>query len=208
MKKHALLRTIATVGATTLALTLVVGMHAPTAAAAASTNKDWEPFNQATWVDGVGNPGYGLVTASDASGTYGGIELKAKYVPSDPTSITALSFDFYANQTGGSGGSPRMVVQFSDGGDGELRPLAWIANTWTTENGMTSSDWDNQGGTCGFRYETTWAAVMGCHAGATISAIYVVNDSGWLYPATGETVTLDNITVNDITATGPHGNQE
>jgi len=30
-----------------------------------------------------------------------------------------------------------------------------------------------------------------------------VNDSGWLYPSTGETVVLDNITVNDSVAAGP-----
>ncbi len=75
-----------------------------------------------------------------------------KQAPSDPASITALSFDFMADQTGAGGGSPRLVVVFSDGGNAALRPLAWTANTWTTEDGMTSSDWDNNTGGCGFLY--------------------------------------------------------
>ncbi len=99
-----------------------------------------------------------------------------------------------------------MVIQFSDGGDGELRPVTWTANTWTHLDGMVGNNWDNNGGSCGYVYGTTWTAVKACHSGATITAIYVVNDSGWLYPSTGEQVTLDNITVNNITATGPNNN--
>lgn len=173
-------------------------------AVAASSN--WTPFGTAHWVKGAGSDGgYGLVTTSVPSGTYGGIQLSNP--PADPNAITALSYDFKPNQTGGSGGSPRLVVQFSDGGDGSLRPLAWVAGTWMHEDGMVSTDWDNRGGTCGFVYETTWAAIKACHAGATITGIFAVNDSGWLYPPAGEEVVLDNVTVNDQVASGP-GNEK
>jgi hypothetical protein len=39
-----------------------------------------------------------------------------------------------------------------------------------------------------------------------ITGIFVVNDSGWLYPTTGEQIILDNVTVNNLTATGPVDN--
>jgi hypothetical protein len=162
----------------------------------------WTPFGTAHWVKGAGlGGGYGLVTTSLPSGTYGGISLSNP--PADPNSLTALSFDFKPNQTGGSGGSPRLVVQFSDGGDASLRPLAWVAGTWTHEDGMVGTDWDNRGGTCGSLYETTWATIKTCHTGTTVTGIFAVNDSGWLYPPAGEEVVLDNVTVNDQVASGP-----
>ena len=193
---------------TATVLALIIGLLVMVAPvfATGSTNRAWDPFSKAHWVKGVGNPGYGLVTTSvqtTTTVTFGGIQLKKSFTPKNPSSITALSFDFNPNQTGSSGGSPRMVVQFSDGGSGDLRPLTWAANTWTHLDGMTGTNWDNNGGTCGFVYETTWTTVMGCHTGATITSIFVVNDSGWLYPSTGEKVILDNITVNKIIATGP-----
>ena len=119
---------------TATVLALVIGLLVLVAPVFAkeSTNKDWLPFGKAHWVKGVGNPGYGLVTTSvqtSSTITYGGIQLKKSFTPKNPSSITALSFDFKPNQTGSSGGSPRMVVQFSDGGNGDLRPLSWVANT-------------------------------------------------------------------------------
>lgn len=159
-------------------------------------------FGNGTWMPGTGHDSqFGLVTSSDASGTFGGASIEN--FPSDPNSVTALSFDFNANVAGPSGGSPRLVVRFSDGGSGDLRPLEWTAGTWTTVDGINGNSWDNNGGTCGFLYATTWGGVKACHAGASISRIFVVNDSGWLYPTTGETVIIDDITVNDLVAGGP-----
>jgi hypothetical protein len=169
----------------------------------------WRTFGDAHWQPHVGNNSqHGLVTSSveavpaDISSlTYGGMNMLNP--PSDPASITALSFDFTSNVTGNSGGSPRMDVSWSDGGSSSLRPLTLDASAgYQTIDGMTGSNWDNNYGGCGYRYATTWSAVVACHPGATITGIDVVNDSGWLYPA-GETITLDNITVNNTVATGP-----
>jgi parallel beta-helix repeat protein len=171
-------------------------------------NGAWSTFNNATWTAGAGVGGsYGLVTTSTqtSSGvTYGGIALKK--APSNPADIWALSFDFNTNQTGQSGGSPRLVVMFSDGGNAQLRPITWTANTWAHLDGMSGTNWDNDGG-CGYLYATTWQAVLACHPGATVSSIFVVNDSGWEYPTAGEQVSLDNVTVNQYVATGPGANQ-
>src|SRR3954463_3596786 len=55
-------------------------------------------------------------------------------------------YDFRCvNCAGPSLGSPRLVIQFSDGGDASLRPLVWF-QTWTT---ITDPNWDNRGGSCG-----------------------------------------------------------
>lgn len=196
------------VSAIVLISTIAIGLASRSGVANASASNDhWVPFSQATWVNGVGEGSkFGLVTTStklsDGSVTYGGIRLKGKYTPSNPADIATLSFDFNANQTGASGGSPRLVVQFSDGGNAQLRPLSWTQDTWTTVDGMSGTDWDNTGG-CGGLYAATWSAVKACHSNAMITSIFAVNDSGWMYPSTGEQIILDNITVNDNIASGP-----
>src|SRR5579862_807074 len=134
-----------------LAGLLSVAIMATTAAAAPPTSNPpggalWKTFGDGAWAPKVGNPGHGLVTSSGSCATCpygvssGGASMAS--FPTDPSSITALSYDFNADHTGAGGGSPRMVLQFSDGGDAQLRPLNWAANTWATENGITSSDWD------------------------------------------------------------------
>jgi hypothetical protein len=130
---------------------------------------------------------------SDASPGYGGVDIAG--FPSDPADIDELSFDYNPNKTGASGGSPRLVVSFDDGGHAELRPVALVAGAWTTIDGMVGNNWDNHGGTCGFLYATTWAGVLACHAGASIDGMWVVSDSGWAFG--GElTVLVDNINVD------------
>ena len=89
-----------------------------------------------------------------------------------------------------------------------MYPLNWTAGTVQTHvDGMTGTNWDNNGGSCEYKYQTTWQTVLSCHAGATITSIFAVNDSGWLYPTTGEQVILDNVTVNQSVAAGPGSNQ-
>ena len=96
-----------------------------------------------------------------------------------------------------------MVVEFSDGGNATLRPLGFTAGDWNHVDGMSGSDWDNAGGSCGYAFAATWTAVVACHPGETITGMWIVNDSGWLYPSTGLTVTLDDINVNDLVPSGP-----
>lgn len=169
-----------------------------------------------------GGPDYGIVTTSSGagtytSGTYGEADLNQAALPTaQPAQITALSYDFNAAQSGPSGGSPRLVVCFSDSNpagscndNAELGANAWTASAWTHVDGFSAgsnSIWVNNGngGTCPFQYDTTWSAIVSCHSGETIVQVRVVNDSGWEYPAgSSEQITLDNLTVNTAVATGP-----
>jgi hypothetical protein len=152
---------------------------------------EWHAFSDAAWNDTAGNGGPGLVTSSDGSGAYGGA-FRTHLETTNPSDYSVLSYDFVANQTGSSGGSPRMHVAFSDGGSADLRPVSWTADQWTHVDGMTGTNWDNYGGSCGFTYGTDWSTVVACHTGATVTGISVVNDSGWLY-ASGEQVVVDNL---------------
>lgn len=197
----------------TLALVCLIAV-ALAGSAAGAGGPQWKTFGDAAWRPDTGyNSQHGLVTqsncltptcATDFLVTFGGIQLLNG--PTDPASITAASFDFNPSATGGSGGSPRLVFLLSDGGNIQLRPLPWVANTWTHQDGFggtTATDWDNYGGICGFAYEQTYTAALACHlTGTTVTAIFLVNDSGWIAPP-GETVTVDNITVNSIVAAGP-----
>lgn len=119
--------------------------------------------------------------------------------------VTPPSYDYYSTAAGSSGGSPRLVMVFSDNGDMELRPLVWTANVWTHEDGSTT-DWDVNGGTCGFMYAATYAAGLACHAGKTVTDVYVVTDSSWqLTVPNGYTHYIDNIRYGNALVTSPGG---
>ncbi len=171
----------------------------------------------ATWVKHAGDDhgqNYGLVTTSQPDSmqpngvSYGGAELSGSALPTtEPKLITALSYDFNPAQAGASGGSPRMVVCFDDAANcannADLGPNTWTPG-WATVNGFAggaNSVWVNNGG-CGYEYNTTWSNIVACQSDAPISEIFVVNDSGWV-TSSSETITLDNLDVNGVIATGP-----
>lgn len=128
---------------------------------------------------------------------YAGLRLQG--VAGPPPAVPP-AFDFYSTVAGPSGGSPRLVMSFSDGGNMELRPLAWVANVWTHEDGATT-DWDIHSPTCPFLYEQTYAAGLACHVGATVSGVIVVTDSAWLNGA--YTHYIDNIRYGGAVVTSP-----
>jgi hypothetical protein len=164
---------------------------------------------------GAGSAGWSKDTSNDAdpysiklvvpdATSYAGASLHN--VAGRPAPAAAPSFDFRSTVGGPSGGSPRLVIAFSDGGNINLRPLTWVANTWTHEDG-NSTDWDNKGGTAGCpSYEQTYATLVACHPGATVTSVIVVSDSGFLYPS-GYTNYIDNISYDGtvITRPGHHG---
>lgn len=118
-----------------------------------------------------------------------------------PAPVTAPSFDFKADRTAASGGSPRLVMLFTDGGKMELRPLAWVANLWTHIDG-TGPNWDIASPTCPFVYAGTYAMGLACHLGATVTDVFVVSDSGWLNPG-GYVNWIDNISYDGAFVTRP-----
>lgn len=142
--------------------------------------------------------------AATFSSGYAGADLH--HVAGHPAPAQEPTFDFQSTVAGTSGGSPRLVINFSDGGSANLRPLAWAGDTWVTEgSGATANDWDNSGGTCGYLYEAPYATVLGCHSGTTVTSAYVVTDSGWLYPA-GYTNFVDNLQYGGFTMSQPSDN--
>lgn len=114
---------------------------------------------------------------------------------------TPPSFDFKVSSAGASGGSVRLFLRFSDGGKGELRPLALQSGQWTHLDG-NSTDWDTEGGSCGFQPQRTYAQVLACHPGATVAGVELVNDSGWLHPG-GLQVLVDNVSYGGETVSAP-----
>ena len=138
--------------------------------------------------DGVGAPSF--------FSSFAGIDLH--HIPS-AAPVTPPSYDFLADKIAASGGSPRLVMEFSDGGDLELRPLAW-STTWTHEDGA-STDWDVHSPTCPFLFETTYATGLACHAGASVTGVFIVTDSGWL--SAPYTNWIDNIQYEGIVISEP-----
>jgi hypothetical protein len=93
-----------------------------------------------------------------------------------PTSTYPNSkFDFKSNLVSASSlGYPRLVILFSDGGRGELRPLTWQPN-WTT---VQDPYWDNGGGLCGYNFQVTWQHIQACHPGTIVTNAYITTDPG------------------------------
>ena len=134
--------------------------------------------------------------------SYAGIDLH--HVDGRPAPAEAPSFDFKSTVSGYSGGSPRLHINFSDGGSADLRPNAWVQNEWTHLGGG-DNNWDNNGGACGFRYQTTYQEVLACHPATTVTSAYVVSDSGWLHPE-GYTHYIDNLQYDGTTISQPSDN--
>lgn len=134
---------------------------------------------------------------------YAGVEISGVGTAAP---ATPPSFAFRSNATNaGSGGSPRLVIGFDDGGNMQLRPLSWTADTWVTIDGAitdSTQGWDNAGGSCGFLYNTTYATALGCHSGANVTSLFVVSDSGWLH-AGGYIHYIDDISYDGTTVSYP-----
>ena len=114
---------------------------------------------------------------------------------------TPPSFDFKVFTVGGSGGSVRFVVRFSDGGRGELRPVTLQANIWTHVDG-SSTNWDVRGGSCDNSSSQTYSQVVACHPGAQVTGVEVINDSGWLFVG-GFQILVDNVSYGGQTVSAP-----
>jgi hypothetical protein len=172
-------------------------------------NGYWNAFGTGVWT------GDGLLTTSRAAPgqpygvTCGGASVYGPALPtSDPAKITALSFDFTPGQSGAAAQAPRLVICFSDAANctsyAYLAPSRWSANTTMHVDGFTpatglNASWSNVGGRCGNTSGTTWAAIVACHPGASVTVVAVVNDGGSLYRS-GEQVLLNNLTVNNVVA--------
>lgn len=137
---------------------------------------------------------------------YAGARLQG--VAGSPPAIPP-SYDLYSTVSGPSGGSPRLVMIFSDGGDMELRPLSWTADVWVHIDGSYVNNsgqglWDVNGGICGFAYAATYSAGLACHMGQSVTDVYVVTDSAWqLTNPSGYTHYIDNISYGNALVTRP-----
>jgi len=122
-------------------------------------------------------------------------------VPGPPPAAPP-SFDFKVFTIGGSGGSPRLAIRFTDGGRVELRPVSLEAGVWTHVDGA-GPNWENRGGACGdLLAGRTYAELIDCHPGAGVTGVDVINDSGWLYPG-GFQLLVDNISYGGQMVSAP-----
>jgi len=166
-----------------------------------TTSNDSDPYSVEIDIPAGGNP-------TNSFSSFAGINFH--HIPT-AAPLSPPAFDFMANKTAASGGSPRLVMIFSDGGNINLRPLTWTQDMWTSEGtGNPTPDpafetnWDNNGGTCGFLYQQMYKVVVACHLGATVTAAFIVSDSGWL--SAPYVNWIDNIQYNGQTISQPPDN--
>ena len=121
--------------------------------------------------------------------------------------ITALSYDFAVKTPGwsaGGGGSPRLVLMLSDGGNVQLdTPSTVTTGTWVHLDALTGAV-DNANGvseSCG-TYQISWSAAVSCHGAAKIVDAFIVNDSGW-EASSGLDLWVDNIVLNKTLISSP-----
>jgi hypothetical protein len=153
----ALLAVSASVALSVTALAAPPGHLTPFAAGGATVG--WTSRHQA------------LVLTEPASGSaYAGAQLKGI---SGEAPLSPPSFVEWSNLNENSGGSPRLVMQFSDGG------TIILYNTAMTTSRAPASQWDSSGGHAGYLYNTSYSNAVADHSGATVTGVWVVTDSGW-----------------------------
>jgi hypothetical protein len=130
--------------------------------------------------------------------------------------VRSPSFDFQADRRGDSGGSPRVVMLLSDGGNIKLRPLTWLPSVWTSEGAsqggrqadpLFATNWHSAGGgVCppNNSFDLTYDAALACDPGATVTAAFIVTDSGWLNAPYRNWI--DNIQYNGTAISQPSDN--
>ncbi|HEX6348332.1 MAG TPA: hypothetical protein VF160_02955 [Candidatus Dormibacteraeota bacterium] len=146
------------------------------------------------------------------SGFYAGFCLNG--FNDQPPPSTPPSYWFKANTvapiTSGTGGSPRLVIEFlgstaTNPDDINLRPLAWTGD-WQQEGAdATASDWDSVGGTAPVactHYEMTYAEALACHPGEIVQDVFFVTDSIWKITG-GYTNWIDELSYGPACLTAP-----
>jgi hypothetical protein len=117
------------------------------------------------------------------------------------SAVSALSYDFAVTSpwSGGGIGSPRLVVELTDGGNLALNPVDVLTTGTWVHMDATSGAVDGNGG-CGYQYQASWTDALACHPGASVVDAFVVVDSGYVAPMT---VQVDNVTMNSTVYTKP-----
>lgn len=121
--------------------------------------------------------------------------------------ISALNYEFAVQTPGWSaagGGSPRLILFLSDGGNVQLDSEGAVltTGTWVHLDAVTGVV-DNTNGTgesCGATI--SWSAAVSCHGAATVTSGAIVNDSGWVAPS-GFDVWVDNVDLNGTVVSAP-----
>jgi hypothetical protein len=79
----------------------------------------------------------------------------------------------------------RLVIRFGGEGLAELHPVVLQPGQWSFVDGA-SSEWETRGGSCGVRTQQSYPEVLACSAGAEVTGVEVINDSGWMHPSGGD----------------------
>lgn len=114
---------------------------------------------------------------------------------------------------GASLGSPRLVVEFQTAagtpdGDAELDPNL-LTGQWQNVSDVTdypNSGWDIHSASCPFLYHQKWNVAQSCHAGDTVSAVFLVADPYGIYHLIDD-ITVDGKTFSDA-ADNSNGNND
>lgn len=86
-------------------------------------------------------------------------------------------------------GSPRLVVEFQTAagtpdGDAELDQAVRTTSDWeqvSDTSDYPNSGWDVHSATCAFLYHQQWSVAQTCHAGDTVSSVFLVADAYGIY---------------------------
>jgi hypothetical protein len=110
--------------------------------------------------------------------------------------LQAPSFDERSTMSmSADGGSPRLVMELSDGG------TIYLYNPETFLVPEPATQWDSTGGTAGFLYGVDYATAKADHPNATVTAVFIVTDSGWLKGGISYTNLITNIQYGGVVYT-------
>jgi hypothetical protein len=125
---------------------------------------------------------------------FGGIDFE---VPTGMTltDLDTLSTDYKSITGGCGGGSPRFVVETTDGGIIDFWWNCTTTGVYLNTGDLTNGNVDTRGGSFGYQYQVPFSAIQSAYGNLQISDIYIVLDGGWAVGG-NQTFDFDNTNID------------
>ena len=171
-----------------------------------ATPASYSPFENATLVSGYNSPtGYQL--RSDETGGYGGVDF-AVSPGLTFADYNKLSVDYKFTAGSCGTGSPRFVFSVKDPVTADTAYILSYVGDYPNYINCAQGTWVNSTNLLaptryfeapGGAYYDTYADVISTYGNYEVTGIWIVDDSGYAFPGTGQTVVIDNVMINNQT---------
>lgn len=191
------------------AVMIVLAAGVPAFAAPSFSPTNYALFGSSTYVNPGENSNQAVEITSNSSTSFGGIDYGFAGT-STLADVQHLATDYMFTAGSCAGGSPRFSIAVSNGSTTGnifvyLGPspnyTGCAANTWVSSGELVGNGTVDTSQLPGGSFYDTWAHAESAYGAYAVTDIAIVVDGGWALPATGQTVDIDNTTINSTVYT-------